>query len=243
MSSILIIFTHYTGYYFLFAEGLIILFILIKQKFSKRNTLKAFFVLVMAGCIGFILLSLMSRNPAFTKSIKLLEIGGHFKLTKDPLGEIYLALSRIKEVISFYYWFGLYYFSVDPIIQFIFKKSILVLLFLGAYFMYRERKTKEATIVAAGSFILFVSLTLAYIGEKLGYFPFGGRHVMPYTVFLYPIIAYAISKLKLYGLILFVLLIALFISFQFCYTYGILPSEVFLTIPSEIYKTCYTRLF
>lgn len=243
ISSFLVVVTHFTGYYFLFAEGLVVLFILIKQRFLNRNTVKAFVVFILAGCIGLVLLVLMKSNPAFIKSLKLLEIGGPFKLTNGPLGETYLALSRIKEVVSFYYWFGLYYFSVDPIVQFIFKKVILVLVFLGAFFAYKGRRSKEVLVLAPVFFILLVSLAFAYVGEKLGYFPFGGRHVMPYSVFLYIVIAYVLSKLRVYGGILLVLLIVLFISFQFCYTYGILPSEVFTTIPAEIYKACYTRLF
>jgi len=243
VSTILIIFTHYTGYYFLLAEGLLVSLASLRQRFFDKNYIKALLVFITSGILGIGLLFLMSKNPAFIKSIKLLEIGGDVNILKNPLGELLTTFTRMKEVVSFYYWFGLYYFSVDPVVQFVFKKVILIILFLGPYFVYKERKSKEFIVVASGAFILVVSLSLAYIGEKLGYFPFGGRHVMPYSVFLYVIVAYVLSRLRIWGLILAAFLLLVLISFQFCQLYQI-PSELlFLVIPTNIYHSCFLKLF
>jgi hypothetical protein len=185
----------------------------------------------------------MSRNPLFLKSILLLEIGGRWNPFNNIFGEIILLLSRVKEVLTYYYWFGLYYYSVDPVVQFVFKKAIALFILLSVYFIYKYRKSKEFLIIASTGFILLVCLKLSYLGEKLGYFPFGGRHVMPFSLFLYVLIAYMFSKLKTMGIILIAVLSIIMISYQFCFLYGIPADKVFITIPSEIFRSCASKIF
>jgi hypothetical protein len=125
----------------------------------------------------------------------------------------------------------------------VFKKLIALIIILVFYFVYINRKSKEALIILSVNFVLFISLIFSYLGEKFGYFPFGGRHVMPYSAFLYVLIAYVLSKLKAFGVILLVFLVLVMISYQFCFIYGVPANRIFMVIPGEIYKNCIMTVF
>lgn len=247
ITAVLIVFTHYSGYYFLFAEGLLVsvlaLVSYVKEKTIEANVIKILGALLASGILMLILLLLMAQNPLFLKSVSLLETGGRWDPFANIFGELTTFLVRMKEVLTNYYWFGLHYYSVDSVVQFVFKKLIAILIAVGGYLVYKNRKSREGKVTISIGFILVVSLVCSYFGEKFGYFPFGGRHIMPFSVFLFVLIAYALSKLKVVGVVVLSVIVFVFLSFQFCFLYKLLPENVFITIPSDIYKTCLERMF
>lgn len=129
------------------------------------------------------------NNPNFLNS---LQNTGTVNYTFS-LNSITEGLVRIKEVITFYYFYGLWYYMVDPIIQSIFKKVIFVIIAIAIALVF-AKKHKTLFLVVA---LLGLLLTSGFILEKLGLYPFEGRHIMPFSIFLYILIANLLSFLYL----------------------------------------------
>lgn len=204
---------HYSFYIYF---GAVISFLLYKRTDLKTLTKICFFPVLVACFIGIIYFI----NPLFKDSLAGSNLGrdnSTFILRLMQAENI----SRIKEVVSNYYYYGLYYYRLDSWAQFLFKKVLLVLFVIGAWLAVKTRKANTTLISAF--FILSLTLTASMMGEKAGYYPFGGRHIMPFSFLLYIVLAFSlewVSKLKcggklMTGIVLSLILLS-FISFQTC---------------------------
>jgi uncharacterized membrane protein len=105
LTAVLIVFTHYTGYYFLLSEGLMLgvfaVVLIIKKKIVSKHIFKPLLALLFSGLLGLVLIYFMSKNPLFLKSISLLEVGGRWNPLSNIFGELYLFFTRLKEVLTF----------------------------------------------------------------------------------------------------------------------------------------------
>ena len=221
--SLISMLTHYVAHFFvvsLFPIALGLSF-LVNVKEEKRLKYKyilgSFFLLFV---FSFLIYKVMSFSGQFQESIDGLELSNSYMGLTGVRDSISLALTditRIKEVLTFYYWYGLFYYAVDGSIQFVFKKTILVILFLVPFLLYKS-KNKNLFVLISFLSLLF-SLIVTVILERLGYYSFGGRQIMPYSILLYICVAYVLDKVTSkykYAVFAVVLMIILFSFFNTC---------------------------
>ncbi|MFH1295082.1 MAG: hypothetical protein ABIH84_00670 [bacterium] len=208
------LFTHYSFYLFF---GATIIYLLIAQKkllpVWKLAGIPAIFALFLIGAYF--------TNPLFNASLTGLKL----KRETAPLGRLmqFSSLSRVKEVVTNYYYYGLYYYRQDPWAQTVIKKILLIVLGLGSWSILSTHKTKFRSPGLAALAILLLALGIALIGEKVGYYPFGGRHIMPFSFLLYIVAAYGLVRLWAGGRwgravsgVMLLLILSSFITFQVC---------------------------
>lgn len=238
--SILSLLTHYCSYFYFFSQGLILgiyfLYGLLKNRqISERkyfkNILICYFLLFL---LSFCVYRVFINNPNFTRSIEELRIS-----SDRSLSTVSKDINRIKEVFSMYYWYGLYYFYVDWPIQYVIKK-ILLIIFASTLILFLIKK--NANILNLVKYVyptLFLTLVTTLILENFGYYPFGGRHIMPFSVFYYAMVSLIIIKgykIYKYFLVVLILLVLLFITFNLnlsCANHLELINE-----KVEIYREC-----
>ena len=112
--AVLGLLTHYSLYIFFFS---IILFLLVKYK-NLKLMLELNFIPVL---VTLIIAGIYFGNPLFRASLSGLE------LKRGSVSPIYRIVSfdsinRLKEVVTNYYYYGLYYYRQDIWAQFVFKK-------------------------------------------------------------------------------------------------------------------------
>lgn len=244
--TFLTFFTHYSGIIFL---GLLYFLSCLYFYFVKnKKQLKNFFGLLMfVGFLGILSLYTYSYNPSFFNALEK-STGRGLDLTRVylyPRDLLVGGIARIKEVVTFYYFFGLWYYLVDPLIQSVFKKFILLSLFSGFFFeLYKLVRFKKLSIYWV-TFVLFFGLMICgYFLEFVGVYPFGGRHIFAYSFLYYFVLLYPFKDIKnvkiQLSILLFVLflLLPLFIFHQKCSNW---ISSQFLQIKVEqkdSYKYC-----
>ena len=242
--SFLIVLTHYSGYFFLLAELAILTSIFLFQSYKKGPrgpTLNLMAVISGALLFGLILSLYMMRNPSFSRSIVNLEVGTNWNLLSDPFRELKLFVFRFKEVLTFYYWYGLYYFTVDPLVQFVYKKLIVVLLVAAAVFYLRVKNIVNRKEFFFSGVLLLLSLCFTYAAEKFGYFPFGGRHIMPYSFLLYFIFSLFLSSLNKFrktGYFLLAILIVPIVFFDYCTFYKLPKTVIVEKLQGNVFEVC-----
>jgi hypothetical protein len=174
----------------------------------------------------------MNKNPQFETSVQNLNLSPNFNLVK--------GLIKIKEVISFYYFFGLKYYFVSPLIQSIFKKSMIFLFIFGGFTAFKEKN--EVLLGISG--ILLISLLMALTLEFLALYPFGGRHIMAYAPFSYILVAKGLSTLikrsKVF-VIVFLSMLMVFSFHQFVVT-DCIYAKAERTTHSKTYEQCFKAL-
>ena len=212
-AAILGLLCHYSFYIFF---GAVVALLLYKRT-NLKTLIKVCFLPALVACV---IGTVYFANPLFKDSLVGSNLGREnstflFRLVQTE------NLSRIKEVISNYYYYGLYYYRIDPWAQFFLKKVFLVLFVTGACLAFKTRKT-NTTLMGAFT-ILFLTLIISMTGEKAGYYPFGGRHIMPFSFLLYIVVAFSLvwaSKFKYVGKLTVALVLSLilssFIGFQAC---------------------------
>ncbi len=211
--TILGLLCHYSFYIFFVA----VIAFLLSRRTNLEALTKCFFMPFIVACfIGIIYFA----NPLFKESLVGSNLGRKNSTFVSRLVQTE-NLSRIKEAVSNYYYYGLYYYRLDFWAQFILKKVLLALFVIGVWLAV---KTKKSNTALFGAFtILSIALVVSMVGEKAGYYPFGGRHIMPFSFLLYVMVAFSlewVSKFKYAGKmivgILMSLLLFSFISFQVC---------------------------
>lgn len=237
VSSLLSFLTHYCGYIIFGVGFLLTILIFIRQRRISKSLLAIFSCLLLFGMLIF---SLMLKGPTFSSSMSTV---GHDKINLSNLGSMFTgpSIERVKEVVTFYYWYGLYYYEAEPWTQFFMKKISLVLILLGALFMWTNRRNINDRLVYFVMLLLLPSLVLALAGEKLGLYPFGGRHIMPYSFILYIFFSYVISKiyLKTRTILIILLLIGICLgTFSYCGSKNISQTD-----QGSIYSQCVLKLF
>lgn len=207
--------THYSFYIFYMATSVYIIG-------SSKNIRLILKLSILPAVLALLIAKIYFSNPLFIDSLEGLEL---IRNTASPITRILDIdnVSRIKEVLSNYYYFGLYYYRLDFWAQFILKKLLLILFITGLGFAVIKRKSKDITNIKASIVILSVCLAVSLSGEKFGYYPFGGRHIMPFSFLLYIIVAYGLSEMMTINrfvkhLSIFVLVVVLtsFLFFQGC---------------------------
>jgi len=205
--------THYSFYIFCLGAGVCVL---LKSK-GLKTLVKTFLLpTVLAGLITCIYFN----NPLFKDSLQGLNLQRSY-VSID-------SVERVKEVLTNYYYFGLYYYRLDFLAQFILKKLFLVLVLLGTWVTIKDKDSRKKWIGISLLVTLSASLLIALLGEILGYYPFGGRHIMPFSFLLYAIVALALHRLtkiprvgKIITTLLLLTVLVSFIAFQSC-------SQIFL---------------
>lgn len=131
---------------------------------------------------------------------------------------------------------------VDPIVQSFLKKLIFSLVMLaGLIILIKRQKTTLAITL-----LLAIMLVSGFLLEKLGLYPFGGRHIMPYSIFLYSLISVPISwiyniriKWNIGKIIVVLFLSTFFVIFVFHQSCtNTLLKQVYKYSHSESYKIC-----
>jgi hypothetical protein len=209
------ILTHYSFYIF-YISSLLWAFIVLG---SKR---KLFLLLCVPALVGLLVLFIYSRNPLFIRSLSNQELGG---VGTSPIKKILdiKNVERVKEVITNYYLYGLYYYRLDYWAQYFLKKSVFILFVIGIITTILNKNIKLRKVGIFSITVLTVSLVASLVGEKLGYYPFGGRHIMPFSFLVYIILSLSFSWIyskkimgRLCSVILLLILVMSFVSFQFC---------------------------
>lgn len=207
--------THYSFYIFYLAT----LIYLVGSSKNLKVTLK---LSILPTVLALVIAKIYFSNPLFVDSLQGLE------LTRNTVSPVTRILdidnvSRVKEVISNYYYFGLYYYRLDSWAQFILKKLLLALFITGLGFAIIKRKSQKTMIINASLVILGICLAVSLIGEKLGYYPFGGRHIMPFSFLLYIVVAFTVSEimnvsklLECISTLALAIVLLSFVSFQVC---------------------------
>jgi len=207
--------THYSFYIFFAC------FIAANLVFSHRlkETLKFYMPWIIFGCAVALI---YWNNSTFRQSL------AGMKLTYQSPSPITKLVSlesvvRVKEVLTNYYFYGLYYYRLDLAAQVVVKKVILATFLAAVFSLIRLARDKVKTIGLITAFVLALVLISSLIGESFGLYPFGGRHIMPFSFLLYLILAIGLAELSkrrrwLKGLITvcLIMLIFSFVSFQSC---------------------------
>jgi hypothetical protein len=216
--SVLCVFTHYCSYFYLFSQGLIagLIFLVYVSKSKKtvdlkpeRNLLLCYFLLAL---LSFSIYRAILGNPNFTRSVTELSVSSDLSLSS-----VSKDLSRIKEVFTMYYWYGLYYYYVDWPIQYVIKKILFVVFIstLLLFFVKNDEHVRSFVRWVYPAMLLTLATTLLL--ENFGYYPFGGRHIMPFSVFYYVMVSlmfYKAIKISKYFSVILVLFVILFIFFN-----------------------------
>ena len=231
--SVFALLTHFCAYFFIFSQGLLAIYLYLKKRSeSLRNTLPLYLFLAV---FSFGIYKITLLNPNFIKSVDELRVS-----TDKSFRVIPSDLVRLKELFVMYYWYGLYYYRVDWIVQFVFKKIMLLVAAAAVYLLFKTKNTERHALFRYSSVILLITLLLTVLLENLGFYPFGGRHVMPYSVFYYALVIFAVSEIyKKFKLILFIpiMMVALFITFNL---YSPCAANISKVKPIvEIYKDCW----
>jgi len=221
--SILSLLTHYCAYIMIAGEFILLIIL----KVLKRDIrLKIFLNFILLFFISLGIFLTMRQSGQFSKSINFLsEYNGNITI---PDMVSFSSLVRIKEVITFYYFFGLYYFQADPWIQFSVKKLSLLLIFLGFLFIYKNRDKHTVKEISILFSLLIVNLTISLFGEYLGLYFFGGRHIMPFSFLIYIYLSWVLSVLYRKSKLTVFLIIYIFFTlvlFSYCSTKGVPKTE------------------
>jgi len=202
------------------------LLLIILKVLKKDIKLKLFlnFSLLLFISLGIFLT--MGQSQQFSKSINFLS--GYNRNITIPDMISFSSLVRIKEVITFYYFFGLYYFQADPWIQFSVKKISLLLIFIGLLFIYKNRDKHALRDISMLFSLLIINLTISLFGEYLGLYFFGGRHIMPFSFLIYIYLSWVLSVLYRKSKLTTLLIVYIFytlILFSYCSTTGVPETE------------------
>lgn len=225
--------THYCAFVFYFCQMLLVYgFLIRKHKLDEFIVLSNF----LAFIVGILLYYLMSRGPYFADSIKGEIILGNFSLFE--------GISRIKEVLVLYYYYGLEYYYVSPIVQFVLKKLFLVFFLLIPFFSWKRKNL----FVLFCFLTLIFSLFLALLMEYSGLYPFGGRHIMAFSPLLYMGIAYVIRELlnqkrlfiRFFVEVFLVILVGLFAFHQYVITNCFILKDI---EHADVYEMCLLQLY
>jgi hypothetical protein len=219
--ALLVLLTHYAGYIVLGAEVFLILLLAavgrLKPSIGVSYFVIGFGVLTTASAL---ILYAVSRNPHFLASIGSMDLGNTKSAGLLSLFSL-TSLSRLKEVVTFYYWYGLNYYYADPWVQYLVKKVLALVIVVGVYLWVKDRNKAARAIVFASSTVLIISLVTALLGEKLSLYPFGGRHIMPFAFLLYIPVSYIFAGLYRWtkaSIAIPVVLITLLVLFNYCGT-------------------------
>lgn len=232
--------THYSFHFPTIIISLIIVFLSKKYKDIKLISLGIFLITV-----SFSIFLYYTHVFSVKSSMKGVELQN--QLFNSPSGMfIYLKSipNKLKEVVSFYYWFGLHYFLVSSFIQFWFKKIILLSFVSIVYLSIKKIKDIElrlAIVVLLGSLLISICL------EFIGIYPYGGRHIMPFSIYLYLIFAYGFkwiySKYKIVAIALFLVLVSILLFHTTCESM-LLPKDYESTVAHDkAYSVCVDRVF
>ena len=222
--SVLGFLTHYSFYIFYLA---VLVYVAAKSRSFKILSKIAFF----PALVALIVAASYFSNPLFNDSLQGLELK---RTNVSPLSRVISleSLNRVKEVVANYYYYGLYYYRMDSWPQLIGKKLFFVLALLSVWLIIRAKRPDVRRAGLMILVLLFTTLALALVGEKLGYYPFGGRHIMPFSFLLYIVICLGLGEIahkyksgKLVLLVVITPVVVAFILFQSC---------------SQIYRTRYT---
>lgn len=213
--SILGLLTHYSFYIFYLS---MCLYAILKIK-KLRIVFKISFLPVV---VGLLVAYAYFSNPLFNESLQSLELRN---VSVSPISRLLSveSLNRVKEVLSNYYYYGLYYYRLDFWAQFIFKKLFLALILLSSWLILGTRRPAVKDVGLMSLLILLISLIVSLAGEKLGYYPFGGRHIMLFSFLLYLVISTGLGEIsrslkygKLVAIFVVVSIIFSFTLFQSC---------------------------
>jgi len=221
--SILSILTHYCAYIMIAGEFLLLIILKVLKKDIKLKLFLNFSLLLFIS-LGIFLT--MGQSQQFSKSINFLS--GYNRNITIPDMISFSSLVRIKEVITFYYFFGLYYFQADPWIQFSVKKISLLLIFIGLLFIYKNRDKHTLRDISMLFSLLIINLTISLFGEYLGLYFFGGRHIMPFSFLIYIYLSWVLSVLYRKSKLTTLLIVYIFytlILFSYCSTTGVPETE------------------
>ena len=221
--SILSILTHYCAYIMIAGEFLLLIILKVLKKDIKLKLFLNFSLLLFIS-LGIFLT--MGQSQQFSKSINFLS--GYNRNITIPDMISFSSLVRIKEVITFYYFFGLYYFQADPWIQFSVKKLSLLLIFIGLLFIYKNRDKHTVRDISMLFSLLIVNLTISLFGEYLGLYFFGGRHIMPFSFLIYIYLSWVLSVLFRKSKLTAFLIVYIFFTlvlFSFCSIRGVPETE------------------
>lgn len=235
--SFLLLLSHYAGFIYLFCVNTLLI---IKNfnKYSKKQLY--YFIFTALGAATLLILSY--TNPNFIESYK--QVSNSSKLNFTTFVE---GIIRLKEVTIFYYFYGLWYYMVNPIIQELFKKFIFIILIFGIGIILHKKHKILIQIV-----LLFCSiLGLSFVLEKLGFYPFGGKHIMPFSFINYLLISAGLSyiytlNLKFYinKIFIFTLLTILTVIFSFhsyCTNSIVLKTSLTGVTNSNTYQVCINK--
>lgn len=192
--------THYAAYFFYFIQmAILFAYRLYKKDFDKRLGASLLVNLLFSVILYF----LMSSNPNFANSLEGMLLSDGF----NPLA----GVLKIKEAVTFYYWYGLHYYFVALPIQSIFKKSIMVILALAVYQLCKKKSELLGWLLLSfiGTLIFVVFL------EFLALYPFGGRHIMIYAPFIYIVVGSVFESLTRKSLLFWLLPLTMYILFIF----------------------------
>ncbi len=204
--------THYSAYFFVFSEIVLLGFLAFKNK-SARLFMLFSISAVLAVVTGVLIFTVIGKNANFASSVESLPPSVDINIST-----VLNDSQRLKEVFTNYYWFGLYYYYVDLSVQFIFKKLMLGLLLFALLAAVLKRKSVDGKYALISFALVTLSLITTLLAENLGKYPFGGRHIMPYAALLYAFMSFGLAQVfkKYKTTIVLVLLIAtLFILFNF----------------------------
>lgn len=207
--------THYAFYIFFFALVTCLLFYS-----NKRTTILK--ITIIPAMVGLGIIMIYQNNPLFIDSLEGMEMrrGSVSPLTRFLAVE---NITRVKEVLVNYYYYGLYYYRLDLWAQAILKKVLLILFAVSVMspFIQTDKEKRRSAITTL--MVLFASLFIALTGEKFGYYPFGGRHIMPFSFLTYIILGLGLDTIfkagkvgRMLSSLTLVALLASFIAFQGC---------------------------
>lgn len=245
--SVLSLITHYASYLILISEIIFVGIYILATKRPLKSMSKLIFSFVFLCALSITIFLVVSNLPSFSKSVAGIT-------PKDDPVTLSLDVSRLtgvftinsavrfKEVLVYYYWYGLFNYQVEASVQFVFKKIIPLLLIPFAYLIYKRKLYSGNLFIKMTLLILISTLFISLVLESLGFYPFGGRHIMPFSVLWYIFVAFMFSKLsESFKPVLFVVFVmALLLAiYQGCFYSLFLRHFELLAIHGSIYSMCF----
>lgn len=231
----LIFLSHFAGFIYLFCINI---FLVIGN--IKKLSIKKIAYFISTFLIAAIIMVISYKNPNFINSYT--QISNN---TKFGLSSITEGIIKLKEVITFYYFYGLWYYMVSPIIQEFFKK-IVFSVFLSSLLIITIKKQKKLFKILT---LFFIILFFSYFLDVVNLYPFGGRHIMPFSFIEYIIISVFFTYIynlkyivnKIIVILVLGLLLTLFSFHTYCTNNILLKTNLVGLTNSNTYQFCINK--